>query len=83
MPIYCYKLKLEDEDCKICGGAFELQRPLSRPDLEQCPLCKKEVRKCISSVNTPRVMKPMQPSEAKAAGFKIYEKRDKGVYEQV
>lgn len=58
-------------------------RPISRPRLEACPLCKKAVRKCIASIHTPKLLKPIAPSEAKSAGFRIYEKRDQGVYEQI
>jgi hypothetical protein len=37
----------------------------------------------ISQIHTPKLLKPVSPSEAKNAGFKIYKKRDKGVYEQL
>jgi putative FmdB family regulatory protein len=81
MPIYSYQLI--DGDCKICGGTFDLRRPIDRPDLTECPLCRKPVRKLISQIHTPKILKPVSPSEAKNAGFKIYKKRDKGVYEQL
>jgi len=81
MPIYTYELC--EGDCKICGGSFELNRPISRPDLTECPLCRKAVKKVIGSFNTPKLMKPVGPAEARAAGFKMYKKRDTGVYEQL
>ena len=80
MPIYEYELV--DGDCRACGGRFELRRPLSRPPLLQCPLCKKAVRKVISGANSPRISKPLSVSDAKKAGFTVYEKRDKGIYEK-
>jgi len=80
MPIYEYELV--DGDCRACGGRFELRRPLSRPPLTHCPLCKKAVRKVISGANSPRITKPLSVSDAKKAGFTVYEKRDKGVYEK-
>ena len=80
MPIYEYELV--DGDCRSCGGRFELRRPLSRPPLTHCPLCKKAVRKVISGANSPRITKPLSVSDAKKAGFTVYEKRDKGVYEK-
>jgi len=80
MPIYEYELV--DGDCRACGGCFELRRPLSRPPLTHCPLCKKAVRKVISGANSPRITKPLSVSDAKKAGFTVYEKRDKGVYEK-
>jgi putative FmdB family regulatory protein len=80
MPIYEYELV--DGDCRACGGSFELRRPLSRPPLTHCPLCKKAVRKVISGANSPRITKPLSVSDAKKAGFTVYEKRDKGVYEK-
>lgn len=79
MPIYCYELT--EGDCKVCGGTFELHRPLNRPPLEKCPLCKKAVKKCIAPISTPKLLKPIGPAQAKNAGFKMYQKRDTGVYE--
>jgi putative FmdB family regulatory protein len=81
MPVYSYELI--DGDCKICGGAFDLRRPINRPALAECPLCRKPVRKVVSQVHTPKLLKPVSPSAAKNAGFKLYKKRDKGVYEQL
>lgn len=81
VPIYEYKA--EGEGCPVCRRGFELRRPLSRPELTQCPVCHKPVRKQITSPNTPRVMKPLSVTEAKQAGFSVYEKRDKGVYEKL
>ncbi len=81
MPIYEYEVV--DEDCRACGGRFELRRPASRPPLTNCPLCKKAVRKIISQVSSPKLMKPLSVSDAKKSGFTVYEKRDKGVYEKL
>ena len=80
MPIYEYEP--QDGDCKICGGRFELRRPASREPLQACPLCKKPVRKVVSSVNTPRLTKPLSVSDAKQAGFQVLKRRDEGVYEK-
>jgi putative FmdB family regulatory protein len=80
MPIYEYEPL--DGDCKICHGRFELRRGLDREPLENCPLCKKPVRKIISAANTPRVSKPLSVSDAKSAGFQVLKRRDKGVYEK-
>ncbi|MEO7933894.1 MAG: zinc ribbon domain-containing protein [Chthoniobacterales bacterium] len=81
MPIYEYELV--EGDCTTCQGRFELRRPVSRPALTQCPLCKKAVRKVISSVNTPSLTKPVSISEAKKAGFTVLEKKDTGTYERL
>ncbi|MGY8688303.1 MAG: zinc ribbon domain-containing protein, partial [Verrucomicrobiales bacterium] len=62
---------------------FELNRPLSRPPLELCPLCKAKVKKLITQVNTPKITKPLSVSDAKKAGFTILQRRDKGVYEKL
>lgn len=80
MPIYEYELC--DGDCKVCGGRFQLNRPVSRADLTQCPLCKKPVRKLISNFNTPKMTKPLSVSDAKKAGFTILKKVGKGEYEK-
>ncbi|MDR1191306.1 MAG: zinc ribbon domain-containing protein [Verrucomicrobiales bacterium] len=81
MPLYGYELI--DGDCKICGGKFELRRPVDRPGLTECPLCRKPVRKVIGQIHTPKLLKPVSPAEARSAGFKIYQKRDRGVYERL
>ena len=77
MPIYEYELC--DGDCTICGGKFQLNRPIDRPALEACPLCKKPVRKVFSSFNTP---KTASISDAKKAGFTVLKKVGKGEYEK-
>lgn len=77
MPIYEYEL--QDGDCRICGGRFELRRPADRAALQACPLCKKPVRKVVSAANTPR---SLSISDAKRAGFQVLERRDEGVYEK-
>ncbi len=80
MPIYEYE-PCED-GCSVCGGKFQLNRPMDRPDLTHCPLCRKAVRKVISSFNTPSVSKPLSVSDAKKAGFTILKKIGKGEYER-
>ncbi|WP_226895613.1 zinc ribbon domain-containing protein [Luteolibacter marinus] len=60
-----------------------MRRPVDRPALEQCPLCRFPVRKVISKVNTPRIAKPLSVSDAKSAGFTVLERRDQGVYEKL
>lgn len=83
MPIYEYITEDPEHACRICSRGFELQRPVDRPPLEVCPLCKHPVRKRVSRVNVPRINKPLSVSDAKAAGFTILEKRDEGVYEKL
>ena len=82
MPIYEYEV-IEKGGCRACGGRFELRRPVNRPDLTHCPLCRKAVRKVITGVHTPKITKPISVAGAKSAGFAVYEKRDKGVYEKL
>jgi putative FmdB family regulatory protein len=80
MPIYEYELC--DGDCKICGGKFTLRRPLSADPLKECPLCKKPVRKLISSFSSPMKLKPLSITDAKKAGFTVLKKLGKGEYER-
>jgi putative FmdB family regulatory protein len=80
MPLYEYELC--EGDCKACGGRFTLNRPVSRPNLEKCPLCRKPVRKVLSSFNTPTITKPVSISDAKKAGFTVLKKVGKGEYER-
>jgi putative FmdB family regulatory protein len=80
MPLYEYELC--DGGCSICGGKFTLRRPVSAPELKQCPLCKKPVRKVFSSFNTPKILKPVSISDAKKAGFTVLKRLGKGEYER-
>jgi putative FmdB family regulatory protein len=83
MPIYEYIATEPEKSCRICAKGFELQRPIERPPLEVCPLCRRPVRKVISQVSTPRITAPLSVSDAKKAGFTILKKRDQGVYEKL
>ena len=80
MPIYIYELC--EGDCKVCGGCFEINRPVNREPLTHCPLCRKAVRKIIGNVNTPKITKPLSVSDAKNAGFSVWKKVGKGEYER-
>jgi len=85
MPLYEYiSVHADDaeQSCRICSRGFELRRPVDREALEVCPLCKNPVKKIISRVHTPKIMKPLSISDAKKAGFTVLEKRDEGVYEK-
>ena len=81
MPIYEYEP--ENGDCKVCGGRFELRRPVDREPLTACPLCKKPVRKVVSRVSSPKLTKPVSVAQAKNAGFSVLQRRDQGVYEKL
>lgn len=81
LPLYEYELV--DGECRACGGQFEIRRPIGRPPLTRCPLCRQAVRKCVSRTNSPRVVKPLSVVDAKKAGFTVLEKRDAGVYEKL
>jgi len=80
MPLYEYELC--EGNCAACGGNFTLRRPVSAPELTQCPACKKPVRKIISTFNTPNLLKPTSISDAKKAGFKVFKRLGKGEYER-
>jgi predicted nucleic acid-binding Zn ribbon protein len=86
MPIYEYVSEHPDDperSCRICARGFELRRPVTRPPLLVCPLCRHPVRKLPSRVNTPHLTKPLSVSDAKRAGFTVLERRDQGVYEKL
>jgi putative FmdB family regulatory protein len=80
MPLYEYEPK--EGPCGICKGRFTLNRPVSAPELVQCPLCRKPVQKLISGFNTPRVTAPVSVSDAKKAGFSVWKRVGKGEYER-
>jgi len=80
VPLYEYELC--EGDCKVCGGKFTLNRPLSAKPLTNCPACKKPVRKTISTFSSPHKLKPLSISDAKKSGFQVYKKLGKGEYER-
>jgi len=83
MPIYEYIASDPEDSCRACAKGFELRRPVTRPALELCPLCRRPVKKVISRINTPKIAKPLSVSDAKSAGFTVLEKRDEGTYEKL
>ena len=83
MPTYSYIAEDPEESCPACRRGFDLRRPMSRPALTQCPLCKRPVKKLVTAFNTPKVAKPLAVSDAKSAGFTILEKRCDGSYEKL
>ena len=85
MPIYEYQSDDPDDPdrcCSVCAKGFELQRPIEREALEKCPLCRRPVRKLISRVNTKVATKEHSDSEAKAAGFHVFNKNCDGGYDK-
>jgi putative FmdB family regulatory protein len=80
MPLYEYELC--EGDCKVCGGKFTLNRPLSGKPLTNCPACKKPVRKIFSNFSSPHKLKPLSISDAKKSGFQVYKRLGKGEYER-
>jgi putative FmdB family regulatory protein len=80
MPIYEYEPC--SGDCRICKGSFSLNRSISAPPLEKCPLCRKPVQKLISGFSTPKIVKPLSVSDAKNAGFSVWKRVEKGEYER-
>ncbi|MDZ4287905.1 MAG: zinc ribbon domain-containing protein [Prosthecobacter sp.] len=83
MPTYSYIAENPEEGCPSCRRGFDLRRPMSRPPLTHCPLCRKPVKKVLSAFNTPKLTKPLSVSDAKSAGFTILEKRSDGSYEKL
>ena len=80
MPLYEYELC--SGTCAACTGRFTLRRPLSAPELNQCPACKKPIRKLFSGFSTPNITKPVSISDAKKAGFTVLKRVNKGEYER-
>lgn len=84
MPIYDYIAKDKETGCRVCSRGFEIRRPLSRPALELCPICRNPVKKLISTnITSPKLSAPLSISDAKKAGFTVLERRDQGVYEKL
>ena len=83
MPTYSYIAEDPEKGCPSCCRGFELRRPIDRPALTHCPLCKQPVLKRVTPFNTPKLTKPVSVSDAKSAGFTILEKRSDGSYERL
>lgn len=86
MPIYDY-ISCDGENreasCLVCRKGFELFRSLQQGDLTKCPVCRNPVRKLVSRVNTKVATKEFSDSEAKAAGFHVFNKNADGGYDKV
>ena len=84
MPLYEYITADPEKGCRICQKGFEIRRPITRPALEACPLCRNPVKKLVSrGITSPKITKPLSVSDAKSAGFTVLEKRDEGTYEKL
>lgn len=83
MPTYSYIAEDPEDCCPACKRGFDLRRPMSRPPLTHCPLCKRPVKKLVTPFSTPKITKPLSVSDAKSAGFTILEKRCDGSYERL
>ncbi len=84
MPLYEYITTDSEKGCRICRQGFELRRPLDRPPLDLCPLCRNPVKKLLSKgVTSPKIAKPLSVTDAKKAGFTVLERRDQGTYEKL
>ncbi|MCD6339424.1 MAG: zinc ribbon domain-containing protein [Verrucomicrobia bacterium] len=81
MPLYEYEHC--EPGCPSGKDRFVVRRPVNAPPLTHCPLCKKPVRKLISSFNTPNLLKPLSVSDAKRAGFTVLKRVNKGEYERL
>ena len=85
MPIYEYQSEHPEDpekSCMVCRKVFELHRTLDREALEQCPMCRRPVKKVISQVNTKVATKEHSDAEAKAAGFHVFNKNCDGGYDK-
>ena len=84
MPLYEYITADPERGCRICKKGFDIRRPITRPALEACPLCRNPVKKLVSrGITSPKITKPLSVSDAKSAGFTVLEKRDEGTYEKL
>ena len=84
MPLYEYITADPERGCRICKKGFEIRRPITRPALEACPLCRNPVKKLVSrGITSPKITKPLSVSDAKSAGVTALEKRDGGTHEKL
>lgn len=83
MPTYSYIAEDPEKGCPSCRRGFDLRRPMERPALTHCPLCKNPVKKLVTGFSTPKYAKPVSISDAKKAGFTVLEKRCDGSYEKL
>jgi putative FmdB family regulatory protein len=83
LPTYSYIAENTEDACLRCRKGFDLRRPIDREPLTHCPLCRRPVRKILTSFAVPKITKPVSISDAKKAGFTILEKRCDGSYEKL
>ncbi|MBL9115364.1 MAG: zinc ribbon domain-containing protein [Verrucomicrobiaceae bacterium] len=83
MPTYSYIAEDPENACPSCRRGFDLRRPMGRPALTHCPLCRRPVKKLITGFAVPKLTQKVSMSDAKKAGFTILEKRCDGSYEKL
>jgi putative FmdB family regulatory protein len=69
--------------CRLCDGAFECVQSPSEAPHRECPKCGQEVeRLAADTVFTPRLLKPLSVTDAKAAGFTVLRRTSDGSFER-
>ena len=70
--------------CKLCKGLVEIQVDLQQALPSECPKCGQEIEPAPSlSAPQPKIARKPSVSEAKAAGFKVLKRVNKGEYESL
>lgn len=79
MPIYEYQAV--DKGCAKCTSPFEVFQKASDPHLKTCPECQAAVQRLVSrpAINSTRWGGSY--ADARAKGFQVLKRRDKGAYE--
>ena len=79
----CWTMYADDNDNRLAPNNVQgVWGEEASDDSSNCPLCKKPVRKIISTVNSPTKLKPLSISDAKSAGFTVLKRVGKGEYEK-
>ncbi len=81
MPLYEYE-PIDDWDCHICGGRFEVLQSPNEDALSTCPTCGMPCRRLISKVQV-KVAKYHGADKAGDKGFTTYRRAEKGVWERI
>lgn len=69
--------------CKLCSGEVELNLGKGEDDPSECPKCGQDIERCPTlSAPQMKILKKPSTSEAKAAGFHVLKKVEKGEYEK-
>ena len=80
MPIYEYEL--EDGECQICPGRFEVLQPIDEGHLKFCPGCGLACKRVVSRASF-KMKGDLTAEKAAKQGFTTWKRAREGEWEKV